>query len=485
MRNPSNPFRGIGLRSGLALLLVAALAVTALLSGAATAEKPRQANAPKQQKPVPSSTSIASARAIAARVKAIVKEDAKIRRSAAISAKKKSGPVELDFPIYAVADGNALYSSTIKLKVDRRSEDLTSLRLVLERTDRATGAKVKLLDKINTYPLGIYARGGSVGIETLSFAETRTKKGSDLALKTAIYTATHSDAALKAIDVAPLTQNEDEEICGKFSVLAGLSDVAEPMIAVVDAVCGDDASDFDELTADLQLWAADGSRKSLGPAALESVFFGDSFILTGSKLLQPSPYQPATSLRDVGSGALANLWTPSSSTADLAADGTVALVGWPSAQVDYATYGYGTLVTDSEAVAVTPPPIDAEKYKPPVRKYPLVVFPRGDAENPVMVNASRQGIADVKFCGPNLFVLDRIAEGRGRGYDPEVEDEFFLTQYFSSYKYDIQLYDSQGRLVRSLVKTHPLALAGIGCNGDKLILIALRNDKFATTELGT
>lgn len=459
---------------------------TALIAGAATADRPRQDRPVKADKPVPSSTAIATARAIAKRVKAIAVTDAKLRKTAGIAAKKK-GTRKFDLPIYAVADGNALYSTVIKVELSRDEEDLLSLRMVLERIDRSTGAKVELLNKRNTYPLGVYARGGSVGIETVAVKETGRGKNSRISAKTAIYTAAHTDPALKAIDVTELKLDRDEDVCGKFTVLAGLSDKADPLVAAIDARCdANDDRDIEELTAELQLWQADGARKPLGPAAIDSAFFGSGFVLTGSKLLQPDPYQPGTSLQDLTTGKLASLWTPEAGAADLADDGSVALIGWPAENLD--AYFEGDYEEQSETLSTTaapstngPPPIPTKR---PPRKFPLVVFPGGDAENPVLVNASRQGVMKVKFCGPNLFVLDRIESSSYEGTLGDF-DEFFLFAYQQASRIDIQLYDAQGHLVRSLVKTHPLAFAGVGCNGDKLILISMRKDKYVTTEIGT
>lgn len=498
MRNLGNPFRGVCPRSIFALLLVAVLAATAVISGAATADKAKQKT--RAEKPLPPNSAAASAREIVRRFAAVAATDKKIRTKLSAAKVNHKGVIEQEFPLNAVADGNVVYSATVLAKATTRHDGmLISIRLRIDRVDRATGTKTRLLDKYNTYPLAVYARGGRVVIETARILPPpKTKKGAspEFGARTAVYTAAHSDPVLSAKGIATLSIDADtEEPCGSFPLVGGISADGDALVAQVDKECKPKHhTDISNLETELRVWRTDGSRKDLGAVPVSSLLFGPQYLLSGSKLLLPNPYRPAMAVKDVDNGTLGNLWSEESSYRDIAVDGTVALIGLPPATDDvYSGVAYGNAESaaarrdarqSAGSVKSQPPALPSTPFPSEPDKLPFVLFPGGDAENPVMLAPSSASVSAVRFCGSNLYAVDSLA-GASQRYEVGGDtEEFELYAGYDFGEFEVQLYDLQGHLVKKLPKTKKLALSGVGCNGDKLILLARRGKGFSATEVG-
>lgn len=495
MRISGNPFRGIGPRSAVALGLLVAVAAITLASGVATADKPKHKT--QKQQPVPISTAAASARAITHRLTAIAAADKKLRKKLSIAAKKHKGVAKTTFELQTAADGTALYVTSIVAKsLDRRHGGLINIRLQLDRTDIATGVKTRLLDKLNAYPLGLYARGGKVALETGRFLSAKEPGGSrnDLVARLAVYSASNSDPQLGLKSVAQLTfDGPSDQPCGHFALLGGLSDIGDPLVADVDSPCDSKtAKDLEDFEANLELWKSDGTRRDLGTVPLESIFYSQAYLLSGSKLLMPSPYEPATAIKDIDSGDISNLWTPNSAVADVASDGTVALVGYPSGAFDDyvglarsagSSSGSSSSGSSEESIEATPLPPGVKLAPPPPRKYPFVLFPGGDPDNPLLLSPSRQSIRAMRICGSNLYVLDSLKQVSSRYEELPYYSDFGLYGTYENGEFEVQRYDLQGALVRRIEKTGKINFAGLGCNGDKLLLVKQIKGHVAAKEI--
>jgi hypothetical protein len=113
-----------------------------------------------------------------------------------------------------------------------------------------------------------------------------------------------------------------------------------------------------------------------------------------------------------------------------------------------------------------------------------LLFPSGDAENPVLLASERNSIVGLKFCGTNLYALK--AELNANHW-PEINEDTLYDFFYSDgarARYDVLLYDTHGNLVRSLGKTKKLAIRSYGCNADRLVIAAGSFNSINATEVG-
>lgn len=468
MRFLRNPNRS---RTPRVLGLLALVIAVAVVAGVATAG-PNRTPAPKP----PAGSSAAYKRVIADQLRAIKRAEAGVRKIARASAKKKSRTHEVIL-LGGAADGKYLYWP--RLTIDVRSFSAFDgesyvYRYELVRTDRETGKDEVLLDKKNAYAMAVYARGGRVAVQTFRTTEI----GSRTLLRSTIYTAASTDTKLTAPVIEKVRLGNQDQFCSTMQNLTGLSSEGELIVSETTGTC--EGGEQQELTAQLKLWKPDGSKQDLGPAAASSVFgsvyFGDSMVrVAGGKLVAANPYGPATSVRDIAAASTANLWTPSAKTFDVANDGTVAVIGEAPESNDHDDFIYAEASTASA------------KSKQPKPKYPFVIFPGGDANQPKLIAASKRRTEALRFCGSHLYaVIGGPALGGLFGdADDEAGAEYFLQLFpqFGLRDHEVLVYDSQGNFVRSAAKLQMKGLAAVGCNGDNLVLAVTHGDTVRGTEV--
>jgi hypothetical protein len=483
MRKTGNPFRSIHGRSALIALLLCALCAVAIISGAALAGN----ESPKKPAHAASGSSRAQALALLAQIKRDYKTNVAVKKKFARDAAKHKGVLTSDIAFTAAVDGPYLYVLHVLLKEDPEAgsedTDFVSLRSRLIRTDRNTGVKTTLLDQKDSYPFVLSAQGGHVAFQAVKY-KLRKKT---VKLDSTIYTARGADPTLTNLDTTTLTVADEDRLCGGFKLLAGLSAAGEPLVDSIESTC---RSEDDSFLANLELWQADGAHRKLGPVSFDDELGGGSTVLNGQRLVATDPFEGGLATRTLDDSELKGIWHAGARAADIAGDGTIALIGRPEyhgCTMCADTFEAGTSIP-AESAKSGPNDLPAEIEIPaapePHQKYPFLLFPSGDAENPVLLASERNSIVGLKFCGTNLYALK--AELNANHW-PEINEDTLYDFFYSDgarARYDVLLYDTHGNLVRSLGKTKKLAIRSYGCNADRLVIAAGSFNSINATEVG-
>ncbi|MGH2960430.1 MAG: hypothetical protein ACRDKE_12550 [Solirubrobacterales bacterium] len=462
--------------------MLAALLLVAVVAGVATADKARD----RKVKSAANGTARASALGLANRIRALQATEGRLESSLAKASAKSSAKMPKTLTqkltLASAADGNYLFAGTTEAIAELKNGhyEVTEIRSRVTRTDRVAGGTTVIFDRKNTYVLAIAARGGSVAFEDAKFKLAKRVTSVDAT----IYLGAQTDAKLAPIDSGKVKIGQYiEPICGDVPLLATLSDKGEAVIGRAKADCTDGEFDF---TADLSLRRADGSRASLGPLSLDSG--SSNIVMTGDRLLQASPFDRAAAIRTVSTDKLVNLWHPGTQTADIGPDGTVAMLGKstePQFTYEFDGYEYSGEV---RAVPAARAPIGSfpnpRIKRNPKFRMPFVIFPQGDAENPVLVSASRARLSALKFCGANLYALESKSKSAEERYEIEIVPGLGGFASTERAPFEVQILDAQGALVRSLGKTKPVLVVGVGCNGDRLVIIAQQGTGVRAVEMG-
>ena len=411
-------------------------------------------------------------------------------RAAAKTTPKMPKTLTQKLTLASAADGPYLFAATTEYTVELKKSDdyeVTELRTRVTRTDRVAGGTTVLFDRADTYVFALLARGGSVAFQDANYKEAKQS----VKLDSTVYKGAVSDAKPAELASGKLTLgNLNDSICGEFPLLAALSDKGEAAVGRAKASCADDDFAFN---ADLELWRADGTRTNLGPQSLDSAVTS-GITVTGDQVLQPSPFERSAEIKTISTGASESLWHPGSATADIGPDGTVVLIGTsdePQYTYTFPDEEYGHIYEDSSSSTTEPASAAGlENFPMPKReanpnfRMPFVIFPRGDADNPVLVAASRSRINALKFCGANLYAL----ESKGKSSDERSEGDLIpgLGGFAptSVEPFDVQLLDANGALIRSLGVTKPITLVGIGCNADHLLMVVQKGSGVRVVEMG-
>jgi hypothetical protein len=480
-------------RAGLTSSLLAAVLVVAVVAGVATAGK---SSDPKIESAA-NGTARASAYALANRIRAVQAVEGRVARSAARASSHESEDLPRTYSqkltLASAADGPYLFAATTEYTAELRKGEyeVSSLRTRVTRTDRVAGGTTVLFDRANTYVFALLARGGFVAFQDAKYKESKRHVNID----STVYKGATSDAKPASIASGSLKLADfNESICGEFPLLSALSDKGEVALGRAKASCAEDDFAF---TANLELLRADGTRTDLGPQSLDYAVTA-SVTVTGDRILQPSPFERAFEIKTISTGASAGLWHPGAATADIGPDGTVALIGTtdePKYTFTFPESEYGdvyetTSRSTSESGAGTGTGGGLQDFPMPTReanpnfRMPFVIFPQGDAENPVLVAASRARINALKFCGANLYAL----ESKGKSADDRSEGDLIpgLGGFAPTGQspFDVQLLDAKGTLVRSLGTTKPLTVVGVGCNVDRLLIVVQKRTGVSVVEMG-
>lgn len=485
MRKTSNPFRFVPRRAGLTTSLLAGLLLVAIVAGAATAGKSQK---PKVHAAA-NGTARASAFALANRIRALQATEEQLKdglvKNAAKTAARQPKTFTQKLTLASAADGPYLFAATTEATgtlTKNGGYRVTELRSRVTRTDRVAGGTTVVFDRENTYVLSLVARGGSV-----AFQDAKYKVSKKLVnVESKVYSGANTVAKLAPIDSGTLKLGEYEKpLCGDAPMLAAMSEKGEPVIGRAKATCTGGEYTF---TAELELWRADGTRTNLGPLGLEDGV-STSMVLTGNRFLYSSPFERAAALRDVTTGSSTNLWHPGVQTADVGPDGTVALIGKsdePQYIYYFDEYEFESTARVRATPAVAPPPnfpMPKRELNPDFRM-PFVVFPQGDFENPVLVAASRARINALKFCGANLYALESKSKSEDERYEEDLIPGLGGFAQTDRAPFDVQILDTRGALIRSLGTTKPMSVTGVGCNGDRLVIIAQQGTGVKAVELG-
>lgn len=432
--------------------VVAGIALLAVLGSAANAARD---SAPAPQPSLAQSTSYRAA--LAARLDALERAQAKLPKAVSAATARKQRRPSTHLALGGAIDGRYAFWSRIEVDSGFRG-----FKLDVIRTDRESGAEVRLLRKANTLPSAIFARGGRVAFETFSFRESSV----GTRVRATIYAGALGDPKLAAVSVDDVASGEESAlVCGNFHALAGLGNDGSPLVNSVTGSCS--GSRQSDVSANLERWQVDGSKTILGPSAptdIAAFNFIDfaSVRSSAQKLLAPNPFENAVAISTIGEASSENLWSPSARTYDLADDGSVALVGSP------------------------PPPLSKSVIRrrgerPP--KSPLVLFPGGAADQVKILAASLSRAEAIRFCGERLFVLSYINPPGVNFVDLFGDNGLLFFAPFIRFKHSVKVYDRQGNFIRDAGKFGPVPLLALGCNANNLIVGVAHGSKMRTNEV--
>lgn len=360
--------------------------------------------------------------------------------------------------IYSLAvDGDLLvYARSARTLTNKQITDsLGAFPTIVVRKNLRTGVEDVLLRSNSTAVGAIVVKGGAISLSTSKLSAGRRSVVFDTSVLHAAPGA--NELQVLSTHTGRLTVNRDSvKLCGTISGLIGASDAGKPFVTTLSGKC-------DELG-----FLSSQTREILGldssvplDVASELLLLVDTPAeIVGDRAMMTNRFTYAMGIADLRTGAFTDLWQGGASAAALADDGTVA-VFWEQNEEYFDDFSHETAPTR-----------------------PMVIFPQGDANNPVETPIVEDGsnISSFKFCGPNLYVIKRLRQTakqrRASRYDYE-DSVTFIPDAVANF--NIIAYDRAGAFVKDLGKTPSMRLGELGCGGDALIAIALRGVK--TTEL--
>lgn len=461
MRQSLTPSRATGLRVAVVLIAAATLVALAGIASATIDKAPRKASL----SPAPAITQREFKKQLATRLAQYRDLDAALRRPVFIAKGGSSRKWITEHIVMGGAvDGNYLYwpRLTLKLRPGHDIDQSGGFSTTVFRTNIATGKDEKLLVKKGALVFAIHAAGGRVALQSLRTLQL----GGESFAKLTLYTAGADDPALTVSNVSTIPDDDLHPGCRSFETLSGISPAGDPIITNYRQTCPDNSDPLIE--AEFVRVAVGGDRQSLGPAPLDSMFFAAPVKLNGSKLVAGDPFNYATAVRDLSSGSLTDLWSRPAWAVDVSGDGTVALLGAPK-----------TLVSEFDFI------MPGQGGRSPKPKYPLVLFPGGDADHPKLISASKAKLESLKFCGDHLFAIVGTTTLRAAfaALSAEFQAIYFLMPQLATQEHHVDVYDMQGNYLRTAAKLSPVGIAAVGCNGANLMVGVVHGKKVRATEV--
>lgn len=371
---------------------------------------------------------------------------------------ESSRTVKLKPFIYSSAvDGDLLvYARSARTLTNKQiSDSLGAFPTLVVRKNLRTGVEDVLLRSNSTAVGSIIVKGGAISLSTSKLSAGRRS----VVFETSVLHAAPGANELQVLAThgGRLTVGRDSiRVCGTISGLTGASDSGNPFVSTLSGKC--DALGF--LTTETREILGLDSSVPLDVASELLLFTNEPADVVGDRTLMTSRFSSAFGVANIRTGQFTDLWQGSATAAALADDGTVALID----EFDDENFD------------------DFSHETAPTR--PIVIFPQGDANNPVEIPIVEDGsdISSFKFCGPNLYVIKRLKltakQRRAANEYYEAEPEFGAGIVAN---YNVFAYDRAGAFVKEFGKTPGMKLGEVGCSGDALVAIAVRGVK--TTEL--
>lgn len=369
-----------------------------------------------------------------------------------------SRKVKLKPFIYSSAvDGDLLvYARSARTLTNKQiSDSLGAFPTLVVRKNLRTGVEDVLLRSNSTAVGSIIVKGGAISLSTSKLSAGRRS----VVFETSVLHAAPGANELQVLAThsGRLTVGRDSiRVCGTISGLTGASDSGNPFVSTLSGKC--DALGF--LTTETREILGLDSSVPLDVASELLLFIDEPADVVGDRTLMTSRFSSAFGVANIRTGQFTDLWQGSATAAALADDGTVAIID----------------EFDDEYFD------DFSHETAPTR--PIVIFPQGNADNPVEIPIVEDGsdISSFKFCGPNLYVIKRLKltakQRRAANEYYEAEPEFGAGIVAN---YNVFAYDRAGAFVKEFGKTPGMKLGEVGCSGDALVAIAERGVK--TTEL--
>lgn len=369
-----------------------------------------------------------------------------------------SSPAKVKPFIYSSAvEGDLfVYARTARTMTRKQIVDsLGAFPSIVVRKNLRTGTEDVLLRSTSTAVGTIVVKGGAISIGTTKLSAGRRS----VAFDTSVLHGAPGAAELQvlATNSGRVTVGRSGvKVCGTLGGLIGASDAGHPLMSTLSGKC--DKLGFLS-TQTRELLALDSSTPVDVPSEL-ILFDNISRDLVGDRLLMRDRFSSALGVADIRTGAFKELWQDGATAAALADDGTVAVINEFSDDF-FEDFSHETAPTTS-----------------------IVIFPQGDADNPVEIPVARDGDASssFKFCGPNFYVIKRLELTAKQRRSADEEDEITVgAEQAQVANYNVRVHDRAGTFVKDLGKTPGMRLADVGCSGGTLVMIAARGVK--TTEL--
>lgn len=360
--------------------------------------------------------------------------------------------------IYSLAvEGDLLvYARSARTLTNKQiSDSLGAFPTLVVRKNLRTGVEDVLLRSDSTAVGAIIVKGGAISLSTTKFSAGRRSVVFDTSVLHAAPGA--NELQVFSTHSGRLTVGRDSiRICGTISGLTGASDSGNPFVSTLSGKC--DALGF--LTTETREILGLDSSVPLDVASELLLFIDGPADVVGDQALMTNRFTSAFGVANIRTGEFTDLWQGSADAAALADDGTVAIVD----EIEDESFD------------------DFSHETAPTR--PIVIFPQGNADNPVEIPIVEDGsgISSFKFCGPNLYVIKqlKLTAKQLRG-DSDFYDDSVIVGWNRVANYNVFAYDRAGAFVKEFGKTPGMRLGEVGCSGDALVAIAVRGVK--TTEL--
>lgn len=349
-----------------------------------------------------------------------------------------------------------VYARTARTLTRKQIADsLGAFPSIVVRKNLRTGVEEVLLRSNSTAVGSIVVKGGAISIGTTKLSSGRRS----VAFDTSVLHAAPGAAELQvlATNAGRVTVGRSGvRVCGTLGGLVGASDAGHPLMSTLSGKC-DQLGFLSSQTR--ELLALDSSVPVELPSEL-ILFDNISREMIGDRVLMRDRFSSALGVADIRTGTFTELWQDGANAAALADDGTVAVLNEFSEEF-FEDFSHETAPTT-----------------------PMVIFPQGDANNPVEIPVVRDGSVSTsfKFCGPNFYVIKQLAPTGKQRRTADDEEEIAVGLGDGRVaNYRVLAHDRAGTFVKDLGKTPGMRLADVGCSAGTLVMIAARGVK--TTEL--
>lgn len=344
----------------------------------------------------------------------------------------------------AVGDGKLVYARTTRSVTEAEVIlGIGSLPVEIVSRDLASGAETKIFSSRSALIGSLMTRGGVTAFGAGRVSIMRRGLMIDSSV------LRHRDEA----DGAKVVASESTRFniggftyCGRSAINSNVDRSGSILLLTMVATC-DKAN---EMTYDTQVVALDGSVKPFDSGEVGGLLAPSITDFSNGRVLGTSFESGAFGVQQAAPGDFTPLISGNIKTSALAEDGTSAAV-----------------ITSFN----DPFPFGNESGSAD----PFLVFPEGDPDRMVVASRSAGKIAQLRFCGPNLFAIKRMKTAKFDLDDFEDGLSFSWSNRIRA-KYRVLQYRLDGSFVKTLGDTPSMALAASGCDGDSLALVAARSD---------
>lgn len=373
------------------------------------------------------------------------------------TAKKRRVRLVKPFTYLVAVDGDFAYQVQTTQSVPAKVLDggtALGLPARLVRTQISTGAKTTLLTVSRSLIYGVVAEHGHVAVTLVKIAAARNSTTID----SKILTGLHTDPSLATLSskFARVSKREDN-ICGSVQLVAGLADTGEVLALDVNSDCKNHLG----IKLGTVGIAADGTTRTLQDDADIDALFLTRALLNSNLLVGSEGLAGGLSAVNLETKKIERYWDRGGTLiVDQAADGSIATVP------DASGFFYYLGEFDDEVSS---------------RKANMVVFPQGNADNPVIASSTAGRTFAVHFCGSYLYEL----RAKGKGHWPRDDPRRLLSDFSTpTLRSEVVLRHAGGEFIKSLGLTPKMIIQGYGCNGDALQLGSSTGTKLVTRSFG-